>query len=258
MRRKNKYGTNKTIRFCQKYLPISLPQNHSPEQLCIDKRGRWKIMDFLKEHTQSSDYSNKIILRRNYNFFQYNGYKSVLRENPPQHLSFARRPDFVYQPYVNFIKVNQNILNLALLHGWKIFKNRINLADLLDIDSPDTPVTLIYFLDDLKHFCLSDWLNAQKHAFGGHFAAYHTVCSGDYCPFGPRIRGIETSDSRINQVLLITGNYKKLERCFNCTCDSWNHSTKLKRHCYKKERSRVKIQRQEKYKLTKQAKAAKS
>jgi hypothetical protein len=255
MRRKNKYGTNQTIRFCQKYLETS-SHSHSPGQLCIDKRGRWKIMDFLKKHTQSPDYSNKIILRRNYSFYQYNGYKSILRENPPQHLSFARRPDFVYQPYVNFIKVNQNIFNLALDHGWKFLKNRSNLADLLDTDSPDISVTLIYFLDDLKHFCLSDWLNARKHALGGHFAAYHTVCCGDYCPFGPRIRGVQTSDSRITQVLFISGKYKELERCSNCSCDSWKHSVKHGQPDYKTERSRVKIQRQEKYKLTKQAKIA--
>jgi hypothetical protein len=253
MRRKNKYRTNKTIRFCQRDVQTS-SHSHPSEQLCIDKSNRWKLIDLLKEYAQSPDYSNKIIVRRNYTFYQYNGYKKILRENPPKHLSFPRRPDFIYQPYVNFIKVNQNIFNLVLRNGWKFLKNKNNLKNLFDINSHDISVTLIYFLDGPKHFYLSDWFNARRHAFGGYFAAYTTVCCGDYCPFGPKIRGEQTSDSRINEVLFITGQNHESERCSYCSCDSWKHPTKLEGRDYKTRRSKVKIQRREKYKLTKQAK----
>jgi hypothetical protein len=253
MRRNNKYGTNKTVRFCQRRLQTSSHTNPS-EQLSIDKRNRWKLIDLLKEYTQSSDYSNKIIVRRNYNFYQYNGYRSILRENPPRHLSFPRRPDFIYQPYANFIKVNQDIFGLALRNGWKYLNNKTNLELLLDINSRNISVTLIYFLDGPKHFYSSDWFHAGKHAFGGYFADYSMVCSGDYCPFGPKIRGEQTSDSRINQVLFITGQNHESKRYSNCSCDSWKRSTKPERHAYKTGRSKVKTQRRQKYMLTKQAK----
>jgi hypothetical protein len=255
MRRNNKYRTNKTIRFCQRCLQTSSHGNPS-EQLSIDKRNRWKLMDLLKEYTQSPDYSNKIIVRRNYNFYQYNGYRRTLRENPPRHLSFARRPDFIYQPYVNFIKVNQDIFGLALRNGWKFLNNKTNLELLFDINSRNIPVTLIYFLDGPEQFCLSDWFHAWKHAFGGYFADYHTVCSGDYCPFGPKIRGEKISDSRINQVLFITGQNHESERCINCSCDPWKRAAKPQRPKSKKGRSKVKTQRREKYVLTKQARTA--
>ena len=116
MRRENKYGTNKTIRFCQQSFEASAG-NHPPKQICLNKKSRWKLMNLLKEHAQSSVSSNKIILRRNYNFYQYNGYNQNLRNYPPRHLSFARRPHFIYQPYVHFIKVNYDFFNLALYHG---------------------------------------------------------------------------------------------------------------------------------------------
>ena len=252
MRRENKYGTNKTIRLCH-YALGKYSYLHFPEQPCVNKRSCWKVMDLLKEHAQSPNYSNKIVLRRTYNFYQYNGYNNVLRENPPKHLSFARRPDFVYQPDVHFIKVNQEVFDLALHDGWKIFQNEINVEHLLDINSLDISVTLIYFLDDSKHCSSSNWSHAQRHAFGGYFADYNTVCLGDYCPFGPKLRGIQSSDPRINQVLFITRQSKRLERCINCSC----RSSKCSRGSeYKTGRSQVKIQRQEKYKLTKQAKAA--
>ncbi len=255
MRRNNKYGTNKTIRFCQRRLQ-TLSHGNPSEQLSIDKRNRWKLMDLLKEYTQSPDYSNKIIVRRNYNFYQYNGYRRTLRENPPRHLSFASRPDFIYQPYVNFIKVNQDIFGLALRNGWKFLNNKTNLELLFDINSRNIPVTLIYFLDGPEQFCLSDWFHAWKHAFGGYFADYHTVCSGDYCPFGPKIRGEKISDSRINQVLFITGQNHESERCINCSCDPWKRAAKPQRPKSKKGRSKVKTQRREKYVLTKQARTA--
>ncbi|CAF5024362.1 unnamed protein product, partial [Rotaria sp. Silwood1] len=44
-----------------------------------------------------------------------------------------------------------------------------------------------------------DWRNAHEHAFGGYVADYCMLCSGDYCPFGPKIRGLTTADSRIDQ-----------------------------------------------------------
>ena len=107
-----------------------MPVSHLLEHICVNKQNRWKLMTFLKEHAQSLDSPNKITLRRNYNFYQYNGYSHVLRENPPQHLSFARRPDFIYQPHVNFIKVNQEFFNLILYHGWKFLNNEKNLRNI--------------------------------------------------------------------------------------------------------------------------------
>jgi hypothetical protein len=249
MKPENKYGTNKTIRFCHGRRLTSF-QTYSSEQFSIDKRNRWKLLDLLKDYAQSSDYTNKIVIRRNYNFYQYNGYKTELRENPPRHLSFARRPDFIYQPYANFIKVNQDIFGLALRNGWKVLKYKNNLERLFDISIPNISVTLIYFLDGPKHLYPSDWFNAWKHAFGGYFADYTTVCLGDHCPFGPRIRGQQTSNSRIDQVLFIVGQNNESERYANCSCGRWRRSTKSDRHEYKEGRSKVKMQRREKYKLT--------
>jgi hypothetical protein len=168
MRRKSKYGTNKTVRFCQTCRQVSL-QTYSSEQLSVDKRNRWKLIDLLQEYTQSSDYVNKIFVRRNCTFYQYNGYRNELRENPPRHLSFARKPDFVYQPYVNFIKVNLNIFDLALRNGLKVLRNKNTLEQLFDIDSYDTSVVLIYFLDGPQCCYSSDWSHARRHAFGGYF-----------------------------------------------------------------------------------------
>ena len=254
MKRENKYGTNKTIRLCHGFHPTSL-HIYPSEQLSIDKRNRWKLLDLLKKYTQSSDYTNKIVLRRNYNFYQYNGYKQELREKPPKHLSFPRRPDFIYQPYVNFIKVNQHIFDLTLLHGWKFLTYKNNLEHLFDITLRNISVTLIYFLDGPKRLYSSDWFNSHKHAFGGHFADYHMVCSGDYCSFGPKIRGQQTSDARINQVLFIIAKDTESKRSAHCYCSRWKCSTTSDQHRYKEGRSKVKMQRRERYKLTQEARS---
>lgn len=255
MRRENKYRTNKTVRFCQIHVQTSL-RSYFSEQLCIDKRNCWKVMDLLQKYLQSPDYSNKIVVRRNYSFYQYNGYKSILRENPPKHLSFASRPDFIYQPYVNFIKVNQEMFGLVLHYGWKFLQYKNNLELLLDVESQNISVTLIYFHDSPQHFYRSDLSYARIHACGGHFAGYNTVCLGDYCSFGPRIRGEQTSDSRINQVLFIAKQTGKPMRYSGCSCGSWKRPTKSDRHQYKAGRSKLKIQRRNKHALTKQAKIA--
>jgi hypothetical protein len=251
MRRENKYGTNKTIRYCQKSLQTWL-FNYSSEQLSINKRNRWKLLDLLKEYTESSDYSNKIIVRHNCNFYQYNGYNSAKRQNPPKHSSFASRPDFIYQPYVNFIKVNQDVFGLAIRLGWKFLNSQNNLEHLLDIDARNISVTLIYFIKGSEHHYSSDWFYAWKHAYGGYFADYYTVCSGDYCPFGPRIRGQQISDSRINQVLFIFAQNNERKRYSNHYCDYWKCSTKSGQHDDKTERRKVKSQRRNKHILTKQ------
>lgn len=149
---------------------------------------------------------------------------------------------------MNFIKVNYDFFNLALYHGWKFLNDENNLRNLFDISPPDTPIVLIYFLDDLKYASVSDWIRAQKHAFGGHFADFNTVCWGDYCPFGPKIRGaIERPDSKIEQVLFMPGSNKTLvprssSRIINYEC--------------KTQRSELKLQRREKHKLTKQIKTS--
>ena len=126
MRRESKYGTNKSIRFHQNLRNKSLLY-YSYGELSVDKRNRWKLVDLLKAHTQRSNSVNKIIVRRNCNFYQYNGYRNELTESPPKHRSFACKPDFVYQPYVNFIKVNHDIFSIALQDGFKFLENQNNL-----------------------------------------------------------------------------------------------------------------------------------
>lgn len=252
MRRESKYGTNKTVRF----RPI-LPKNpfvyQSYGELSIDKRNRWKLIDLLKEFSQSPDGVNKTVVRRNCNFFHYNGYRSELTDNPPKHHGFAGKPDFVYQPYVNFIKVNQYFFNIAVRDGFKFLENKCNVEQLLDISSLDGSVTLIYFLEESKYSYLSSWSNARRHAFGGYLADYHMRCTGDYCPFGSKIRGQQSLDSRIDQVLLFTTKSSQQERYSCACCGFWTRQIKPERHEYKRERSRVKVQRRKKYILTKKA-----
>ena len=250
MRRDNKYATNRTVRFCQE--PFQSRQ-FSYNQLCIDKRNLWQLISLLKPYVQSTNRTNKIVLRRNFNFYQYNGYISSQREHPPKHVSFARRPDFIYQPYANFILLNRDMFNRALSYGWKFLQNGKNLQQMLDVNEQNISLTLIYFLDAPSHFCSSDWYLALKHAIGGHFAAYHLVCWGDYCPLGPKIRGKQMSDSRINQILFVAENNSQSKLYSNCSCKSWERLTRSDRHQYKKERSQIKMQRRETQRLTKQA-----
>ncbi|CAF1250008.1 unnamed protein product [Adineta steineri] len=212
MRRENKYGTSKTIRFCQNSFEI-WSQQYSSERPSINKRNRWKLLDLLNKYAESPDFSNKIVIRRNYNFCEYDGYESRLRENPPPHPSFSRKPDFVYQPYVNFIKVNQDKFDLMFQNGCKLSEIKNNFEDLINIDAYDGPVMLIYFINDSNQYYSPDWFQALRHASGGSFAGYHTIYVGDYCSFGPKIRGQQQSDSRINQIVLILTNNDIEKRC---------------------------------------------
>ena len=86
-------------------------------------------------------------------------------------------------------------------------------------------------------------IGKKRHAFGGCFADFHTVCWGDYCAFGPKIRGEQYFDSRIQHVLFITGLVKTSIR---------SPSKRTVDYEYKKQRSELKLQRREKSKLTKQ------
>ena len=201
MRRESKHGTNKSIRFYQNLHHKSL-RYYLYGDSSLDKRNRWKLIDLLKGHSQSSNGVNKIVVRRNCNFYQYNGYRHELTENIPKHRSFAYKPSFVYQPYAKFIKVNQDIFTIALQEGFKFLKNENNLRQLLDISSLDLSLTLNYFLDESKYGYSSDWSNAKRHVFGGYLGDYHMRCTAEYCPYGPKIRGQQTVDSRIYQVLL--------------------------------------------------------
>ncbi|CAF0867368.1 unnamed protein product [Adineta steineri] len=88
-------------------------------------------------------------------------------------------------------------------NGCKLSEIKNNFEDLIDIDAHDGPVMLVYFINDSNHYYSSDWFQALRHASGGSFAGYYTVCLGDYCSFGPKIRGQQQSDSRINQIVLI-------------------------------------------------------
>jgi hypothetical protein len=241
MRRESKYGTIKSIRFYQNLRHNSLLY-YSYGALSLDNRNRWKLIDLLKEHSQSSNGVNKIVVRRNCNFYQYNGYRRELTDNPPKHRSFACKPNFVYQPYVKFIKVNQDIFTIALQDGFKFLKNENNLRQLLDSSSLDLSLTLVYFLDESKYGYSSDWSNAERHAFGGYLADYHMRCTGEYCPYGPKIRGQQTADPRIQQVLLFIAKSSQQERCDCYARGFWTRSVKPERHDYKRERSRLKAQ----------------
>lgn len=254
MRRNIKYGTNKTLRYCKECADESL-NRHSSAKVSMNKRDRWKLIDLLRKYSQSPNNDNKIIVQGNHHFVQYNGYQwsSTRKTTPPKHPSFASRPDFVYQPYVRFMKVNEDVFNLALHYGSHFLEDPKNLEQLLDISSFDISVTLIYFLNGSAHCFSSDWFNALKHAMGGYLADYCMVCSGDYCPFGPKLRGQILKDARVNQILFFSVQNERKEQqgcCFNVT---WSRPTSADRHDCKIERSRKKIQRSQSFKLTKQA-----
>ena len=114
-------------------------------------------------------------------------------------------------------------------------------------------MTLIYFLEESKYGYSSDWSNAKRHAFGGYLADYHMRCTGEYCPYGPKIRSQQTADTRIRQVLLFREKSSQQERYDCCSCGLWRRSVDPKRQDSKRERTRLKIQRREGMKLTKKA-----
>ncbi|UJR13135.1 hypothetical protein I4U23_000159 [Adineta vaga] len=254
MRRDGKYGSNKTIRFCTK---CSRDSSHSESScnISLDKGNRWKLIDLLKKFSQSPDGTNKKIIRHNYNFYQYNGYHfSARRESkPPKHMSFPKRPDFVYQPHVKCLKINHDIFNWALQNGSRFFRDKTNLERILDIHSPDIPVTIIYFMDGSQHCFPLDWRNAYRHAFGGYFADYNMLCTGDYCPFGPKIRGLMSKETRIDEVLFLCIDKEHQGRKGCCHNVAWRCVTRATQHGYKEGRHRIKTQRREGNRLTKEA-----
>lgn len=254
MRRTGKYASNKTIRYCRQCSQQSSACSY-PHDLSTNKRNRWILINLLEKFSQSPKPTNKTLVRRNYNFYQYNGYTWAPRKykTPPKHPTLAGRPDFTYQPYVKFLKVNQELFNIALLDGTSEFlKNSDYLNQLLDIHSSDNAVTLLYFLDGSDHCFSSDWSHAGRHAFGGYFADYCMLCSGTYCPLGPKIRGESTADSRVDQVLFVMTPSKRKGQWGCCSNVSWFRPSKADRHGGKEERSRKKIERREGNRLTKQ------
>lgn len=249
MRRRGKCNTNQTVRFCLNYRSVHEQQDCSDE-FSVNKRNHWQLIDLLKRHRQTLDSRNKIIIRRNCHFYHYNGYKEEIRTNPPRHRFFARRPHFVYQPYVHFIKVNLEIFTAFLHYG---LPSSNGLEQLLDTEGEDTPVALIYFLDGSAHCYSSDWYYACKHAYGGSFADYHMHCWGTYCPFGPKISGEVTRDPRIKQVIFANEKHRDKKLCGHCLCSKGRHAAKFDWYKYKIERSQVKCQRRQRNLLTKQA-----
>ena len=251
MRRGGKYKSNQTVRFCLNYRQRHVHRD-CPDEFCVNKRNHWKLINLLKAHRHTLDFESKIVVRRNCHFYQYNGYKPEKRSNPPRHLFFAGKPSFVYQPYVHFIKVNQEAFSIFLRDG---LPSRNGLEQLLDIECENTAVTLIYFLDGSSHCYSSDWYYACKHAYGGYFADYHTVCLGDFCPFGPKISGEISRDPRIREVLFINEKNRDQQRCGHCLCSKGRHAAKFDWRRYKVERSQLKSQRRLRNQLTKQVHA---
>ncbi|CAF2055225.1 unnamed protein product [Rotaria magnacalcarata] len=252
MRRDGKYGTNKTIRYCKECSRES-SNNSSSGEVSMNKRNRWQLTELLKKYSQSPDNIKKIVLQRKYTFQQYNGYTWSPRRktSPPRHTTFVDKPDFIYQPYVKFLKVNHDVFNFALFNVSQFLSDVNNLEQLLDIRSRDIPVTLIYFLDGSQHSFSIDWLNARRHANGGYVADYCMLCTGDYCPFGPKIRGQSASDSRLKEVLILTKPNQQRGQCGCCSRRNWVPALFFHEKSYKDVRSHIKIQRRESIRLTK-------
>ncbi|CAF0859640.1 unnamed protein product [Adineta steineri] len=252
MRRDGKYKSNKTIRYC-KYCSGEIVHSDSSNNMSLDKKKRWQLIELLKKYSQSSNDINKIVTRRCYNFHMYNGYSwhPKYKRSPLKHLSFAKRPDFVYQPYVKFVKVNQNIFNLIFQDGLQVYRNEKKLLELFDIDSTDITVTFIYFMDGPKHWFPNDWNNAYKHAFGGSLADFYMGCTGDYCSFGPKVHGLKKIDSRIDQILFVSTSNERQGRMRCCQRVAWKYLSCFKGDVYKEERRRKKSQRREGNRLTK-------
>ncbi|CAF1590634.1 unnamed protein product, partial [Adineta ricciae] len=103
-----------------------------------------------------------------------------------------------------------------------------------------------------RHWFPNDWHNAQRHAHGGYFADYHMLCTGEYCPFGPKIRGLTEIDSRIDQVLFVNTSNERQGRMGCCSSVAWKCPTSAMRHSYKEGRHRIKSQRRQGNRLTKE------
>ncbi|CAF1033449.1 unnamed protein product [Didymodactylos carnosus] len=237
------YSTNKTLRYCQDCNQSRI--DNICENWSLNKKGRWKIVELLKyriNEQQSNNNERKIVVRGYSNFIQYNGYLDNLREHPPKHLKF-NYPDFVYIPYVSYIKIDQDKLIKALNEGSSYLKNN-NTDDIFDINST-SKVALIYILKP-KHRFSSDCKLAYQHAYGGSYAEFSTVCTGIHCNLGAIINGHITSDNQIDRVLFMYINdCQKNDENGRWGCCRQSYSGKQYRNSDKEWRSLLKKRRSE-------------
>ena len=251
MRREGRYASNRTIRSCEEPGTIQL-LNSSLENLSINKHKYWKLLDILRRYIKLVDLTKQALASSAHNYHQYNGYSDRLREHPPKHVAFSRRPDFIYQPRAKFIKVNQEVLNTVLRCGMKYLDDPKHFQDLFDMDHSDSPIALIYFMNGSEHEYATDWSLARKHAFGGSCASYHCHCWGLYCPFGPKIIGQTSKDSRIDQVIFVSGEERRRDFFYHCRCYRGRRKSKHAGGHGKRKHGELKCQRQEKTRLTNQ------
>ena len=269
MRRLGRYASNRTIRSCEEPGAIQLLNSYFVnlsidnldywrmitvplEDLSINKRNHWKLLNILRKYIEPLEVEKKILVRSYYNYHQYNGYSDRLRAHPPKHVAFSRRPHFIYQTRAKFIKVNQETLNIVLRRGMKYLDDSKHCQDLFDIYHSDSPITLIYFMSGSEHEYPTDWSLARKDAFGGTCASYHCHCWGLYCPFGPKIVGQVTKDSRIHEVIFVSGEERRRDLFHHCRCYKQRRKSKRTGDGDKRLHSQLKCQRQEKTRLSKQ------
>ena len=270
MRRLGKYASNQTIRYCPFKRLGAVEWEHvflekrshnersyrrtvvrPPDFLWSNKGNDWRLLNILRRYIEPQHSKRKILVRRDFNYQQYNGYSARLRAHPPKHVAFSRRPDFIYQPRTRFIKVNQETLNAFLRYGVKYLDDSEHFQGFFDIYRSDSPITLIYFMSGSEHQFETDWSLARKHAFGGSCADYDTKGTMDYCPFGPKIVSQIEKDFRIDQVIFVNSDERRRDLFHQCRCFNWHRLPS----CYrgdKRMHSQLKRQRQEKTRLTKQ------